>query len=116
MDYNNNNVTYEAPQNQKVPGKAKSIVALSCGIASIVCCCSTIVSIAAGVVALIMAILSKKENGGKLLPIALVGFICAIVGIVLGLINFIVGLGANSYLGNYGNLQYQLEDLMNQFR
>lgn len=67
--------------------KGFSIASLSLGIASVVvcccCCCLYYIAIALAVVAIVMACLAKRDNGGKMPPMAIAGMILAIIGIVL---------------------------------
>ncbi len=86
MDFNNqeNNQNVEVQQQPANPNNGFAIGALVCGIASILCCCGCGIGVIVGIAGIVMAILSKKDNGGKLSGMALAGLICSIVGIVFG--------------------------------
>lgn len=101
MDNNNMmNNGYEAPAYEQPayaepakPSKTKSILALVFGILSvIISCCCTYLGIALGVAAIIMAVLSKKDNGGKMSGMSIAGMICGIFSIVLCVVSIILVL------------------------
>lgn len=72
----------------ETPAKKKSgleIGALVCGIISILSCACCGLGLVLGIVALVLAIMSKKKNAeGKFSGMALAGLICGIVGILCG--------------------------------
>ena len=64
-----------------------NIASLVLGILSIVCCCFYgILSIILGVLAIVFFVISKKQDTSN--GMALAGLICAIFGIILGIIYF----------------------------
>ena len=74
-------------------GNTKAIISLVLGIISIlVCCCYGVVSIILGIAAIVLAVLAKKDNMGKMPGMALGGLICGIIGLLLGL-TFLVFMG-----------------------
>ncbi|MBR7185735.1 MAG: hypothetical protein IKD37_09045 [Clostridia bacterium] len=81
-----------APAKQKANGM--EIGSLICGIATLVCCCCTYLSIALGIVAVILAVLSKQGRP-KMSGMALGGMICGIIGGGIALISIILGFVMN---------------------
>ena len=76
------------PQQQpKRKGNGFAIAALVLGIVSVVvsccCCCLYYLSLVLSIVAIVMAVLAKRENGGKMPGKATAGLILAIIGLVL---------------------------------
>lgn len=63
-----------------------AIISLICGIASIVCCCTNIISVTLGIAAIVLAVLSKKDNRGEMPGMSIAGMICGIIGVILGTI------------------------------
>lgn len=71
----------------------KAIASLVCGIFSLLlCCCYGIPAIILGVIAIVMAVLSKKDNMGQFPGIAIAGLVCGIIGIVFGIGYIVVWL------------------------
>lgn len=69
----------------KVPGTGASIASMVCGILSVVLCwCYGIVSLILGIVAIVLASKAKKDAGGIFNGMAKAGFICGIIGTILG--------------------------------
>ena len=69
----------------KVPGTGASIASMVCGILSIVFCwCYGIVSLILGIIAIVLSSKAKKDAGGYHNGMAKAGFICGIVGTILG--------------------------------
>ena len=70
--------------------KGYSIASLSLGIAAIFvcccCCCLFFLGGLCGVLAIIFAILARRDNGGKMPGMALAGLIIGIIGILLFII------------------------------
>lgn len=92
--------TAEAKQNNGL-----AIASLVCGIISIVLCCCCGLGVLLGIAGIVLAILSKKNSGGKLSGLAIAGLICGIVGVVFGvgwLIYYLV-LGGAATLSDYSN-------------
>ncbi|MBQ8189386.1 MAG: hypothetical protein IJZ44_06375 [Lachnospiraceae bacterium] len=68
----------------------KAVGSLVCGILGILlCCCYGIPGIILGIIAIVLAIMAKRDNMGTFPGIALAGMICGIVAVVAGAI-FIV--------------------------
>ena len=79
----------QPPQNQ---GHAKgyAITSLILGIASIfctcICCCLYYIAILLSVLSIVMAVLAKRDNGGKMPGMAIAGLILAILGLLMFLV------------------------------
>ncbi|MDE7363636.1 MAG: DUF4190 domain-containing protein [Ruminococcus sp.] len=81
---NQQNMNYNPNQNyQEVNGLA--IASLVCGILSIICCCSRIISILLGGVAIGLAIASKKQNE-NMSGLAVAGIITGAIGGFFGVV------------------------------
>lgn len=64
----------------------KAIASLVLGIFSMVtCCCYGVPALIFGVIAIVLAVLSKKDNMGQMPGMAVAGMIMGIIGIVSGL-------------------------------
>lgn len=98
------------PEQPANPNNGMAIGSLVCGIVGILCCCCCGVGAIVGIVAIVLAILSKKQNGGKLSGLALAGLICGIVAIVFGagylIYSLAVGGGVMAELENMGYYYY----------
>lgn len=76
----------------KQPGESggvdgKAIASLVCGIIGILlCCCYGIPAILLGVIAIVLAMLSRRDNMGRFPGLAVGGLICGIVAVVAGFI------------------------------
>lgn len=67
-------------------GDNKALVSLILGIVSLLtCCCYGVPSIILGIASIVLAIMAKKDNMGKMPGMAIGGMICGIIGILLGL-------------------------------
>lgn len=103
MDFNNqqNNQNFTAQQNNVQPAynavpptyvpvqaanpnNGMAIASLICGIVGILSCCCCGIGFILGIVGLILAIVSKGKNGGKMSGLAIAGLICSIVAILSG--------------------------------
>ncbi len=123
MDYNNNfengqpgvnpYVTpnpYGAPMNNANPNNGFAIGSLVCGILGILCCCCCGSGSLLGIVGIILAIVSRGKNGGKMSGLAIAGLVCSIVSIFAGVVGifYIIGSGGvdafidGFYEGYYG--------------
>lgn len=98
--------TYEAPVEAAQGSNALAIVALICGILSIVCCVCVGFNAIPGIVAIICGILGMKKCPKA--GMAKAGMICGIVGVVLGIILLIGSLVTG------GGLMAGLELLMEE--
>ena len=96
----------ESPIDTSKPS-GMSIAALVLGIVSIVCCCLHIISIACGIVAIVLA--KKEDQRGMGNGFTKAGFICGLIGAILGgiyLIYWIIavvmrGVAANGRINRY---------------
>ena len=81
------------PQQPEQNGKGYAIASLCLGIASVfftcLCCCLYYVAIVTGILAIVMAFISKNKNGGKMSGPAIAGLILGILGILFFLIMLI---------------------------
>lgn len=98
MDSNNMmNNGYEQQSVNGAPGQGqsntKSILALVFGISSIVLsCCCTYLGIGLGIAGIVLAILSRQDNGGRFSGMAIGGLICSIVAILFCVVSIILVL------------------------
>ena len=103
MQYNPNgqNYYYQQPQQPYQPDDiyAKpgeggtsdgwAIASLVCGILAIMtCCCYGIGGVVFGIAAIVLACISKSQNGGRMPSLSIAGLICGIIGLVFGLCYF----------------------------
>ena len=80
--YSNSNNSNNVPQNTP---NGFAIASMVCGIFSIILCCTGILSISAGALSILFAVLSKRKNTS--MPImSWVGIWLSIVGVVLGIL------------------------------
>ncbi|MCH5280495.1 MAG: DUF4190 domain-containing protein [Lachnospiraceae bacterium] len=97
---------YQQPAPQQ-PSKTKSILALVFGILSIIIsCCCTYLGIALGIAGIVMAVLSKKDNGDKMNGMAIAGMVCSIIAIVISVVSIVLVLGgfiSTDYISQYLN-------------
>lgn len=97
---------YAAPQTAPKPGNGKTIAALICGIGSIIFCWFPILSLPAGIVAVVLAVQCARAYGKDSRTTA--GKITGIFGIVFSVlaIIFMVGMGAlfGTFLQEYEKL------------
>lgn len=100
----NTNVTQSSPVVDNTPANktdALAIVSLVAGILAIVmACCVTYVGIVLGIVGIVCAVMSKKNNGKS--GMATAGLICSIVGIVLAIIMIILAYAGLALLSEAG--------------
>ena len=82
--------------NQVTPnGTDKSQISMICGIVAVVLsvigcfCCIGYASVPVGIIAIVMAVMSKNENNGEFTKNAKIGLILGIVSIVLLVVAFI---------------------------
>ena len=64
---------------------------LACGIASLVLCCCTYLSILLGILGVVFALVGKNRCG-SMSGMAIAGLICGIVGALLGVVSIVVTL------------------------
>lgn len=95
----NVNVVANTTPEKKTDGLA--IASLVLGILSIVLvCCNTYAAVIAGIIGIVLSILSKKNNGKSGMSTS--GLICSIVGIVLGISMIILALIGLAVLNQMG--------------
>lgn len=91
--YGQPNQYYQQPYRESIyaqPGESgstdgKAIASLILGIFSLVtCCCYGVTSLVFGIAAIVLAVLSKKDNMGQMPGMAVAGMIMGIIGIVSG--------------------------------
>lgn len=82
------------PPAEKQPANAAAIISLICGILSILCCCCGWLSPLLGIVAIILALVSRK--GGKMSGLAIGGLICGIAGALFGLVIIIASFAMSA--------------------
>ena len=88
--YSQGNIYAQPGENRS---KVKEILALIFGIlAVLISCCCTYLGIGLGIASIVLAILSKNENNGKMPGMALGGMICSIFAIVLCVVAIILVL------------------------
>lgn len=84
---------YQQPYQESIyaqPGESgstdgKAIASLICGVFSLVtCCCYGITSLVFGTIAIILAVLSRKDNMGQMPGLAVAGLILGIIGVISG--------------------------------
>lgn len=91
MDQMNNEVFNQQPVNPQQPGKGLAIGSMVCGIVGIVfCMCYSAVGIILGIVAIVLAVLSKNKNNGVMQGMAKAGLICGIVALAINIISIII--------------------------
>lgn len=102
--YPQNNIYAQPGENRS---KTKEILALVFGILAIlISCCCTYLGIGLGIVGIIMAVLSKNDNCGKMPGMALAGIICSGLAIAISVVSIIliltgvVTVDFSSYLNN----------------
>ena len=107
MNNMNNEYSYDANATYEVveqKGNALAIVSLITGILSIVCCCVPIASWLTGAAGIVCGVLGMKRC--EKIGMARVGMILGIVGVVLGVIMFVINLmtllsGGSSHTDSY---------------
>ena len=118
MDNNQNHENqYDQPEinykavSMKPKSRAWSVASLILSIISVLCCCSPIVAITAGVVALACSIVSRKTLG-YFDGLSIAGLIVAIFGIVFG----ICGIAAEYMIQNDPELKKWYESLLEEIK
>ncbi len=88
------------------------IGALICGILSLVCCCCCNVGFVPGIVAIILAVMSKKNDPEeKMSGMAKAGLICGIIGTALSVLVFVIGI----VLSMTGYADIYLDEFLGEF-
>lgn len=88
--YSQGNIYAQPGENRS---KTKEILALVFGILAIlISCCCTYLGIGLGIAGIVLAILSKNENNGKMPGMALAGLICSAFAIVFCVVSIILVL------------------------
>ena len=81
---------YAQPGESKA-ANGKAVASMICGIcALLLCCCYGVPAIILGIVAIVLAILAKKDNMGQFPGMAVAGLIMGIIGIVMGVIYIVI--------------------------
>lgn len=103
--YNPNNIPSQPTQPRKISGFA--IASLSCGIASILCCCVGL-GLPLAALAVLFAILNHRK-GEHMDAMSITGLITGIIGLVLGIFMFFSSLSlyqdSNFQQGMYGSFE-----------
>ena len=113
----NHDNQYEQPEinykavSMKPKSRAWSVASLILSIISILCCCSPIVAITSGVVALVCAIISRKTLG-YFDGLSIAGLICAIFGLVFG----ICGIATEYIIQSDPELKKWYESLLEEIK
>lgn len=108
MDGQNFPNTYGANYNKK-PVNGFAIASMVIGILSLVlCCCSEYLGLILGILAIIFAVIAKKQGPSGM---ATAGLICGIIALVLSAVAIILGFLAASFLKdvipNFADMDYE---------
>lgn len=116
--FNGGNSFHYTPQpnvNEPNPGHGLAIASLVLGIISIVSCCCVYLSVVAGVVGVVLAILSKnKSKDNKFEGLAMAGLVCSIIGVVISvgyIVYVIVLMQSPDFMEYYQQLMEQNANL-----
>lgn len=74
------------PQPQANPNNGFAIASLICGIAGILLCCCYGAGAVVGIVGIVLAVMSKKQNAEKMSGMAIAGLVCGIIGVIFSAI------------------------------
>lgn len=74
------------PQPQANPNNGFAIASMICGIAGILLCCCYGAGAVVGIVGIVLAVMSKKQNAGKMSGMAIAGLVCGIIGVIFSAI------------------------------
>lgn len=88
---------YQEPQTSGEGGKGMAIASMVLGIVSIVLSCVWYLSIVAGVVGIVLAVVYNKKNGKCGMTKA--GMICSVIGIILAVVLIIAAAGILAAIG-----------------
>ncbi len=116
MDYSYSAPVYTEPApapKAPQPGKTKAIISLVLGIVGILMCCCYGFGCIPGIVGLILAILAKKDNGGKFSGLAVAGLVLSIIASVFGV--GYLGMILVGFLGNGAYSQAFQESFWNTY-
>ena len=80
---------YDAQLTEKKHYSPMAIVSMCLGIASLTICCATLLGIILGIVALVLGLISMRNDPPENKGFALAGVICGSIGCLLGLVGFI---------------------------
>ena len=112
---NSFNYTPQPNVNEPNPGHGLAIASLVLGIISIVSCCCVYLSVVAGVVGVVLAILSKnKSKDNKFEGLAMAGLVCSIIGVVISvgyIVYVIVLMQSPDFMEYYQQLMEQNANL-----
>ena len=74
-----------------------AIGALVLGILSVVCCCCCIgINIILGIIAIILAVVSRKNSNGKMSGMAIAGLVLGILGVIGGIVSIIITVASGA--------------------
>lgn len=94
---------------KKSGGNGLAIASMVCGIVAFVICCVDYIMLALGIVAIVLAVISRSQNG-KFSGMAIAGLVLGIIAVVFSLISIICDALYGSQITAY------FEDLMNQMQ
>ena len=84
------NIPPVMPMQEKAdPNNGMAVGSLVCGIIAVLSCLCCGIGATLGIAGLILALMSKKKNGGRLSGVAVGGLVCSILGIVFSSIYWI---------------------------
>ena len=92
------NVPPMPAQSAKKDSNGLAIGSLVTGILSVTCCCGNFVGIALSIAAIVLGIVSKKQQSENN-TMAVIGIILGAVGIVLFIVSLVLGFGAGILAG-----------------
>lgn len=96
-----NNVSmYQEPESNGNGNKGMAIASMILGIVAIVLSCIWYISVIAGIVSIVLAVLYNKQNGKCGMTTA--GIVCSIIGIVLAVLLIILAAGFLAAVGMSG--------------
>ena len=94
---------------KKSGGNGLAIASMVCGIVAFVICCVDYIMLALGIIAIVLAFVSRSQNG-KFSGMAIAGLVLGIIAVVFSLISIICDALYGSQITAY------FEDLMNQMQ
>lgn len=94
---------------KKSAGNGLAIASMVCGIVAFVICCVDYIMLALGIAAIVLAVVSRSQNG-KFSGMAIAGLVLGIIAVVFSLISIICDALYGSQITGY------FEDLMNQMQ
>lgn len=98
-DYQQPNPYYYQQPPVAPVSNTKAIISMICGILGVTCCCGSFVP---AIVAIVLALLDRKDRGGQFSGMAIAGLVCGIIGILFGvayLVIYFIFLAAGTEAG-----------------